>query len=682
MKFTVTRIGLAIASAGLLTLAGCGGGGGGTSAASTSSALSGTAATGAPIAGQVVAIDSAGTKFYATTSSDGAYTLNVTGGVAPFILTVTGTSGGQAVTLNSIATAVGQTVNITPLTDLILSTAAGQTGGATFAALCASTVPADQTACRAAATTATTGTRLSQAVTAVKAMIAPLDATGADPLNGAFAANGTSAMDAVLDKILVTPAASFGAMATVTLIAVPTQQLGTMTLGASAGTTTTPATITPSGANITAATTANVVLGEIKTCLSELAALYPSTLATGTSPTLGQVTPFVDATASLGGAGTTQTASQIRTYLSTPGSSGGLARAGFNLPVRGLSTFDFTPVVNGNVAAITTASPIVSSTVAWVQLGIGGNSENWKMVKGAAYGSNCAGWKIAGNGGRIDMHMQPRISKSKAVGGAITYARSLPLHVDGSNRTAENIGSIKVSHPSLRVYSGNTGAPVGVQQEIVLIAGTSGNTAMQIVNHPVANSDAIPSCQDYATASSPVTGAPCYDETALKPGDAFTWFTYPSGVTNATGTSDYSFAYQVGAVPLSKAFIEANHADLFAQSITTTPASIAALNAAAGTGTGASITGLVTYNYTQSTVYGAVTDHCAIKLYDAANTGNMALKAEANAVKQQSSCALTDTFVGQNSGSLTKTVAAFGGNSVIWVANRVLGMQAVSTQPY
>jgi hypothetical protein len=64
-----------------------------------------------------------------------AFTVNVAGMTAPFILTITGTSGGQLVTLNSIATAAGQTVNITPLTDLIVSTAAGQPGGSAFASL-------------------------------------------------------------------------------------------------------------------------------------------------------------------------------------------------------------------------------------------------------------------------------------------------------------------------------------------------------------------------------------------------------------------------------------------------------------------------------------------------------------------------------------------------------------------
>ena len=53
------------------------------------------------------------------------------------MLSITGTAGGKQVTLNSIATAAGQTVNITPLTDLIVSTASGQPGGANLAALCA-----------------------------------------------------------------------------------------------------------------------------------------------------------------------------------------------------------------------------------------------------------------------------------------------------------------------------------------------------------------------------------------------------------------------------------------------------------------------------------------------------------------------------------------------------------------
>jgi hypothetical protein len=75
--------------------------------------LIGTAATGAPIAGTVVAIDINGkSSSPATTSATGAFTVDVAGLTAPFILSITGTSNGKQVFLSSIATSAGQTVNM------------------------------------------------------------------------------------------------------------------------------------------------------------------------------------------------------------------------------------------------------------------------------------------------------------------------------------------------------------------------------------------------------------------------------------------------------------------------------------------------------------------------------------------------------------------------------------------
>lgn len=69
----------------VFVLNGCGGGGGGTS--TLASTITGTAATGAPIVGQVVAIDSsnpAHTYSATTNAATGAYTVNVAGGTHRF----------------------------------------------------------------------------------------------------------------------------------------------------------------------------------------------------------------------------------------------------------------------------------------------------------------------------------------------------------------------------------------------------------------------------------------------------------------------------------------------------------------------------------------------------------------------------------------------------------------------
>ena len=87
--------------------------------------VSGTAAAGAPIIGTVTLKDSA-TPFNTKTvtiAADGKYSVDVTGLTAPFILRADGTAGGRSCSLYSAAASadVNGTINITPLTDLIVA---------------------------------------------------------------------------------------------------------------------------------------------------------------------------------------------------------------------------------------------------------------------------------------------------------------------------------------------------------------------------------------------------------------------------------------------------------------------------------------------------------------------------------------------------------------------------------
>lgn len=116
---------------GLLVLAGCGGGGGDTAAAGPpATTISGTAAAGAPIIGSVTIKDSttptAQTKTV-TIEANGKYTVDVTGLNAPYMVRADGYVGGNEYHLYSAGTSadVGGTINITPLTDLIVANIAG-----------------------------------------------------------------------------------------------------------------------------------------------------------------------------------------------------------------------------------------------------------------------------------------------------------------------------------------------------------------------------------------------------------------------------------------------------------------------------------------------------------------------------------------------------------------------------
>lgn len=130
MNITLKRLALGIASAGLLTIYGCGGGGGGTATVTPAAQITGTAATGGALANAPVTItNSAGTPCVEpsiSTTALGSYTCTLkTGQTAPFFIVVTDPTGQQA-PLVSIATttpAAGTplTVNATPLTTAIIA---------------------------------------------------------------------------------------------------------------------------------------------------------------------------------------------------------------------------------------------------------------------------------------------------------------------------------------------------------------------------------------------------------------------------------------------------------------------------------------------------------------------------------------------------------------------------------
>ena len=115
-----------------IIIAGCGGGGGKASSTSTpaptTQIISGVAAAGWPLTGTVTIKDSRGTQKNTPSDVTGVYSINVTGMTAPFVLMASGTIAGVSIQLYSGATQadIGGNINITPLTDLIISNFAGE----------------------------------------------------------------------------------------------------------------------------------------------------------------------------------------------------------------------------------------------------------------------------------------------------------------------------------------------------------------------------------------------------------------------------------------------------------------------------------------------------------------------------------------------------------------------------
>lgn len=136
-------------------LAACSGSGGGSSSATV---VSGVAAAGAPIIGSVTIKDSTTPTAQTKTvqiEADGTYTVDVTGLKAPYMVRADGYVGGNEYHLYSAATEadVNGTINITPLTDLIVANIANTIAedyfnSGNFSTLTATELTAEATALR------------------------------------------------------------------------------------------------------------------------------------------------------------------------------------------------------------------------------------------------------------------------------------------------------------------------------------------------------------------------------------------------------------------------------------------------------------------------------------------------------------------------------------------------------
>ena len=188
MHKTISRLIALGSTIATIMLAGCGGGSGGTA----SPTVSGIAATGMPITGQVHLKDSsaASQERSAATAGDGSFVINVSGLTAPFIVKAEWTDATGPHSLLSFTNAPG-TANITPLSHVIVANAAGVGDPSALYESCT-----QEQRNRIAA-------NLNSAVTELTAKLKPLfDAYGVgyDPISGPFAANHVG-LDAMLDAI-------------------------------------------------------------------------------------------------------------------------------------------------------------------------------------------------------------------------------------------------------------------------------------------------------------------------------------------------------------------------------------------------------------------------------------------------------------------------------------------------
>lgn len=196
MSIKLSAIAFAVSSALFLTACGGGGGGGG-SVAAPSSVISGTAAAGSPIIGKVTVKDSLGAQKTVDIALDGSYSVDVADMTAPFLFRAAGTVGGRDIALVSAATSadVGNTINITPFTDLIVANIAGVAAEQYFV----SNNPSAATLTPAELSTAT-----ATLTERLKPVLEAMGVAGSfDLLRTAFKAD-RSGLDAVMDVVKVT----------------------------------------------------------------------------------------------------------------------------------------------------------------------------------------------------------------------------------------------------------------------------------------------------------------------------------------------------------------------------------------------------------------------------------------------------------------------------------------------
>jgi hypothetical protein len=185
-------------------LAACGGGGGGDAAAPPAANLtiSGTAATGQALVGATVTARCAAGSGNATTGADGRYSISVEGGRLPCVLRAAPVGGG--LNLHSAIDGDGSvpvTANVTPLTELIVARAAGQSPALLYEAF-------------DAAAQARIGTlALQSAVASVGAALSSaVDLTGVNPVTdmlvAATASSAGNALDGKLDQLQATLSAA------------------------------------------------------------------------------------------------------------------------------------------------------------------------------------------------------------------------------------------------------------------------------------------------------------------------------------------------------------------------------------------------------------------------------------------------------------------------------------------
>lgn len=419
MQIKPTKLVAALVGAAVLTLSGCGGGGGSsTPTPIASTVLSGTAAGGAAVIGNVIVTDSKGATKGAAIEA-GHYTIDVNGMTGPFMLKAAGTVGNTSVTYYSAATQadVGGTVNVTPFTNMIVSNIAAQMAETYFSD------PLNIAKIGELITPA----KLIDAQIALKAKLQPvLTSLGIsdsiDLLRTSFAADH-SGMDAVLDLVKVETDMT-------TNIVTLKNALTSVVLGTDNVTTATDDTsvVAATGVTPAAATDLQTVVAKLNSFAALFATSLPTIDALTTSGVFDTSSNFM-----MGG----QTFAQFASELSMQQNAIGLKFSNVDISPDALNTPDvliLTAIISSNTSTF-------------------GDKIRLKLVKIGGV------WLVQGDGRKADisMHAQAQVGTSTNLTTSQTsnvpMSNGLNIWIDpfayNSNHTGNQIVSAVLTGPGL-----------------------------------------------------------------------------------------------------------------------------------------------------------------------------------------------------------------------------------------
>lgn len=557
--------GLVLGLIATLMLAGCGGGGGTTNTENppvVAVRITGTAAAGAPVANGIgYALDASTGEQIAfespTNSSTGAYSVLLNTRTGPFLIHVQGiTGGGSSVDMYSLATTanLGKTVNITPLSDVVVGYAASMRTS-DIEAVCM----ANLGGCPALLNSIVANLALSNTgiVTAMPAAV--LQAFAIDPatfnaITTAFTPNHAG-VDGLLDALQIVPPAAGAGNYAINLNGVTPINLLTVPV---AGTATVPATLTVPAVNPTAPTATQVTqasnlvaaLAEVQTFVGGLNQAFAS--AAPGYPSAAAISSVLDSAFLSWGMNGSQFATAV--------SSGNAMSAGTQLTASALAPFasaSWASSNSGPAANVTYTGNCV--TTLWTYFG-GNGLVNGMMSfnKTISNQTGCVGtWKMAGNQHARYLEIMPLFdSFTPAGGGTTTYNSSFQFDSSAEDIFNGMYSYLTVTGPGLTTVTNYLAKGTGVAVNVPITLrtpswyvdpATSGGNAQNAIDN---EGDSV--LADCATITGSPGATPCYDSTAAIEGSVYVARFYDvSAVLLETVSHRLSGSLDVNSVPHS-----------------------------------------------------------------------------------------------------------------------------------